>query len=170
MLCEDCSEREAQVHLTTVDGEEMRTLHVCLACAAERGLSSGEDAEAGAEGPPLADFLAQLGKSGLPTPVASPAEPCPFCSTTPTDFRRSGRVGCAECYTHFEPQLKGLLRRIHGSSHHAGKLYVSEASDPTDRLGRLSAMRRRMKRSIETEDFETAAELRDRIRDLEAEE
>jgi protein-arginine kinase activator protein McsA len=29
-------------------------------------------------------------------------------------------------------------------------------------------MRRRLQRAIETEDFETAADLRDRIRDLEA--
>ena len=68
---------------------------------------------------------------------------------------------------HYEVQLRGLLRRIHGSSQHAGKLYMSEQTDLTDRLGRLSSMRRRLRRAIETEDFETAAELRDLIHDLE---
>ncbi len=43
----------------------------------------------------------------------------------------------------------------------------SGASDISDRLGQISSMRRRMKRAIETEDFETAAELRDRIHELE---
>jgi protein arginine kinase activator len=67
----------------------------------------------------------------------------------------------------FEPQLRGLLRRIHGSAQHAGKLYLGEATDASDRIGQLSSMRRRMKRAIETEDFETAAELRDQIHELE---
>ena len=71
---------------------------------------------------------------------------------------------------HFETQLRSLLRRIHGSSQHAGKLYLSEASDITDRFGQISSMRRRMKRAIETEDFETAADLRDRICELEIQE
>jgi len=169
MLCEDCGKRPAEVHLTAVEGEEMRTLHVCLACAAERGLE-GTGGDEVSEGPPLADFLAQLGKTGGPPRVASPAEPCPFCGTSPSDFRRTGRVGCSQCYVHFESQLRGLLRRIHGSSHHAGKLYMSEDSDIADRLGRISSMKRRLERAVETEDFETAAELRDRIRELEAQE
>lgn len=167
MLCEDCGERPAEVHLTAVQSEEMRTLHVCLVCAAERGLSGAAETTPGGEGPPLADFLAQLGKAGAQAPVVSPSDPCPFCGISPADFRRTGRVGCAQCYVHFETQLRGLLRRIHGSAHHAGKLYMSGESEITDRLGRISSLRRRLQRAVETEDFETAAELRDRIRELE---
>ena len=151
MLCDDCKEREAEVHLTSIEAEEMRSVHLCVSCANQRGISA-EAAETVTDTPPLADD--------------SP-EPCPFCGISAADFRKAGRVGCSQCYVHFEAQLRGLLRRIHGSSHHAGKLYLSEASDITDRLGQISSMRRRMKRAIETEDFETAAELRDRIHDME---
>ena len=169
MLCDDCAERPAEVHLTAIEDEEMRTLHLCVTCAARRGLEASAEAEESGEKPPLVDFLAQLGKAGLPASTpASPPEPCPFCGTSPTDFRDSGRVGCSQCYVHYEPQLRGLLRRIHGSSQHTGKLYMSEPSDLTDRLGRLSAMRRRLRRAVDTEDFETAAELRDLIHELEA--
>ena len=166
MLCEDCGEKTAEVHLTSIEAEEMSSLHLCLSCAAERGLS---DASAGEEEdkPPLVDFLAQIGTSGPQTPAPVPVEPCPFCNTSVGDFRKSGRVGCSQCYVHFEAQLRGLLRRIHGSSQHAGKLYIGESSDVSDRLGQISSMRRRMKRAIETEDFETAAELRDLIHEME---
>jgi protein arginine kinase activator len=167
MLCEDCRKDEAEVHLTSIDSEEMRTIHLCIACAGERGLTP-DDASGGEEKPPLVDFLAQLGTADSPAPVTAPVEPCPFCGTGAADFRRTGRVGCSQCYVHFETQLRGLLRRIHGSAQHAGKLYMSEPSDLTDRLGRISSMRRRLKRAIETEDFETAAELRDLIHELEA--
>jgi protein arginine kinase activator len=171
MLCDDCRENHAQVHLTSVEANDMRTLNLCVSCAAARGLSSEEAEEAStSETPPLVDFLAQLGSAGPQTPAPSVSEPCPFCGISASDFRKSGRVGCSQCYVHYETQLRGLLRRIHGSSQHAGKLYLSETSDITDRLGQISSMRRRLKRAIETEDFETAAELRDRIHNLELQE
>lgn len=171
MLCDDCGENRAEVYLTSIEADDMQTLNLCVSCAGARGLSSDEMLDAGgADKPPLVDFLAQLGSAGPQTPVPAPSEPCPFCGTTTADFRRAGRVGCSQCYVHYETQLRGLLRRIHGSSQHAGKLYLSEASDLTDRLGQISSMRRRLKRAIETEDFETAADLRDRIHDLELQE
>lgn len=170
MLCDDCGQRQAEIHLTSIEDEAMKTLHLCAECAGRRGLEAPAGKPEGGEKPPLVDFLAQLGKAGALPAAAPPAEPCPFCGTTPDDFRETGRVGCSQCYVHYEAQLRGLLRRIHGSSQHAGKLYISEPSELTDRLGRLSSARRRLRRAIETEDFETAAELRDLIHELESEE
>ena len=169
MLCDDCNEKQAEIHLTSIESEEMTSAHLCVSCAAARGLSA--ESPSGAEQvPPLVDFLAQLGSAGQPAPAPAPSEPCPFCGTTTSDFRKTGRLGCSQCYVHFESQLRGLLRRIHGSSQHAGKLYLSDASDISDRLGQISAMRRRLKRAIETEDFESAADLRDRLHELETQE
>lgn len=170
MHCDDCRNREAVVHVTSIEGEEMQSLHLCPECAAARGIPPEDDDPKAGGKPPFVDFLAQLGSAGSRAPVPDSAEPCPFCGTSTQDFRTTGRVGCSQCYVHFETQLRGLLRRIHGSSQHAGKLYLSEASDLTDRLGQISSMRRRMKRAIETEDFEMAADLRDRIHGLETQE
>ncbi|MGI9037914.1 MAG: UvrB/UvrC motif-containing protein [Gemmatimonadota bacterium] len=160
MLCEDCREREAQMQLTVIENGEMRTLDLCSACATQRGVPTS------ATPAPLADFLAQLGHEE--SSVAESGDPCPFCGITEKEFRRTGRLGCSQCYAHFEPQLRGLLRRLHGSPQHVGKLYMSAGSEAGDRIARLSAMRRRLKRAVETEDFELAAELRDRIHEVEA--
>lgn len=158
MLCDDCSSQDANIQVTLIVDGEMRTLDLCASCAAERGVSSETPAA------PLADFLAQLGGE----PVSVPAtDPCPFCGIQVDEFRKTGRLGCSQCYAHFEPQLRGLLRRLHGSPQHVGKLYMSAGSDAGDRIARLSAMRRRLKRAVETEDFERAAELRDEIHELE---
>ena len=170
MLCDECGNSEAEVHLTAVEADEMKSLHLCVECAAQRGFPTGAEAGSAEQNPPLVDFLGQLGGPGPAAQSAAVAEPCPFCGTSTADFRRNGRVGCSQCYVHFEPQLRGLLRRIHGSSQHAGKLYLSESSEISDRLGQISSMRRRMRRAIETEDFETAADLRDRIHELETKE
>lgn len=169
MLCDECRESEAEVHLTSIEKDETRAVNLCPACAARRGLTGPIESEGEGGKPPLVDFLAQLGSPEPATPVAAPPEPCPFCGTAASDFRETGRVGCAQCYVHFERQLRGLLRRIHGSAQHSGKLYISDPSDLSDRQGRISSMRRQLQRAVEIEDFETAAELRDRIHDLEAE-
>lgn len=162
MLCERCQEQPAEVHLTTIQNDEMATVHLCSACAEEQGIGA---ASAPA---PLIDFLAQIGQSAQDAVPAG--EPCPYCGTASEDFRRSGRLGCPECYVHFEGQLRGLLRRVHGSTQHVGKLYLSEAIEADDRFARLRSLRLRLDRAVELEDFEAAADLRDQIHMLEASE
>lgn len=162
MLCEDCQERDAELQLTAIIDGEMRTLELCSECASARGLSPSSSTPA-----PLADFLAQLGpESGATAEGAE--EPCPYCGISEGEFRRTGRLGCPQCYAHFEPQLRSLLRRLHGSPQHVGKIYMSVGSEAGDRIAKLSAMRRRLQRAVDTEDFELAAELRDRIHEMEA--
>lgn len=161
MLCEDCREREAELQLTAIIDGEMKTLELCSSCASDRGLTAESTPSA-----PLADFLAQLGTEGGASGEGA-SEPCPYCGVTESEFRQTGRLGCPQCYAHFEPQLRGLLRRLHGSSQHVGKLYMSAGAEAGDRIARLAAMRRRLKRAVETEDFELAADLRDRIHEME---
>ena len=38
------------------------------------------------------------------------------------DFTRTGKIGCSDCYKTFALALEPLLRRIHGSSTHIGKI------------------------------------------------
>jgi protein arginine kinase activator len=164
MLCDNCGTNEAEVHLTQIVDNEMTTVHLCPACAAEKGLDAG----AVSKNLPLTDFLAQMGQGMVAAADAAIVGPCTYCHTTAEDFRRTGRLGCPHCYSIFETQLRAILRRIHGSTQHLGKVYVPPASHPGDRAARLTALRLKLQRAIETEDFERAAVLRDQIRELEA--
>lgn len=166
MLCENCKEREAVIHLTQIVNNSVTTMHLCEACAAERGVET----EATVAKFPLGDFLASLGKSG-PADQADAAVtiPCRFCGGTLADFRQTGRLGCARCYESFEPHLRDLLRRLHGSTRHVGEAYhmpgtAPEGGRPEGELGKL---RDQLRRAVEAENFELAAELRDRIRVME---
>lgn len=163
MLCDNCKNNEAEVHLTQIVDNEMTTVHLCPACAAEKGL----DAESGSKNLPLSDFLAQMGQSGLGDEEVAVAGPCSYCHTTVDDFRKTGRLGCPHCYSVYESQLRAILRRIHGSTYHLGKVYVPPASEATDQSARLAGLRRKLQRAVESEDFERAAVLRDQIRELE---
>jgi protein arginine kinase activator len=162
-ICELCGENPAAVHLTQVLDDQMTVLHLCKACAAEKGVESPEIPDSS----PLTDFLAQMDLSGdQPRPDDS-GEGCPFCGLTYGKFRETGRLGCPHCWESFETQLRGLLRRIHGSTRHAGKVYLPADPSAAERRQRLEAMRRKLERAVESEDFERAAELRDSIQELE---
>ena len=160
MDCENCGERKAKITLTEIENNEMRTLNLCSTCAALKGVSASGGS------PPMADLLAHLGGSAGDTLFDASAEPCDYCGTGAQDFRKSGRLGCPQCYAQFHRQLRALLRRVHGSSQHMGKVYVSTAPETDPEGVRLSTLKRRLERAVEIEDFESAADLRDEIHAL----
>jgi len=160
MLCDNCGQNEAIIHLTHIEDNNFTTKHLCEDCAAVNGLQPG-DANVNF---PLTDFLAQVGK----TPTETPAnQPCPFCGLKFEEFKKAGRLGCPHCYTSFEPNLKLLMRRLHGAVQHAGKVYLPPNPTNSQQQERLDGLRRKLSRAVEREDFERAAEIRDMIRQLE---
>jgi protein arginine kinase activator len=164
MSCEQCHEREAVIHLTQIVNEQVTTLHLCERCAAEKGVESpGSQPKT-----PLGSFLAAMGQE-LPeqTPAPRAGDTCPRCGGSLQDFRESGRLGCSDCYRTFEVPLRDLLRRLHGSTHHLGERYADrEPATPTERHP-TAELREQLRLAVETENFELAAELRDRLRVME---
>ena len=165
MLCDNCKEREAAIHLQQVKDNSVTSLHLCHQCAAEKGIETG----VGSVKFPLSDFLASMGKDPMvPGAEEGTDEECEFCGATLKDFRKTGRLGCPRCYDTFETQLRDLLRRLHGSSHHVGEVYsVAEHGEKDERQEQVSDLRNRLRQAVDTENFELAAELRDRLRALE---
>lgn len=160
MLCDQCREREAVVHLTQIVEAAVTQLHLCEKCAAAKGIETTVAAPAH----PLAGVLQAAQQQHATT---ADAVRCSFCGTSQKDFRTSGRLGCAYCYGAFAESLRDLLRRVHGNSRHAGRQYTAPSPESGDRSGSLAVLRERLRQAIEREEFETAAALRDEIRGLE---
>ena len=171
--CDQCHEREAVIHLTQIVDEQVTTLHLCERCAADKGVESPGSLTK----TPLGSFLAAMGET-LPerTPAPQLADACPGCGGTLQDFRETGRLGCPHCYRAFETPLRDLLRRLHGSTHHMGERYVDRSANGeprapdeagTDGNAAAAQLREQLRLAVETENFELAAELRDRLRVLE---
>ena len=177
MKCDKCS-KKATVHLTEiVDGKAME-MHMCEECAREQSVQMEQQFG-------LADLLAGLTDFGKHVPeVDKDAAQCPMCGLTYEDFRKFGRFGCAQCYVAFKPQLKTLLKKIHGSNVHLGKKPVRlvDPEFPAQTLVAATAtaepvaepqpetvesLRVEMHKAIEQEDFERAAQIRDKIHQME---
>ena len=162
-ICDSCGAQDAVVHLTQIEHNEMEISHLCEKCAAAKGI---EDLE-GAVNFPLTGFLAQLGDEVVSPETAESFGSCSFCGLTFNDFRDAGRLGCPHCYTTFEKYLRGLLRRVHGSTQHVGKVYLPPDPSASEMERQLEVLRRRLERAIDAEDFERAASIRDKIRTME---
>lgn len=161
MVCDVCKEGDVVVELTQVEGSEVRHLHLCEKCAAERGVET----TLAAAKPQIGEFL-QAVHQQVSVGGEDQAK-CTFCSGTLKDFRATGRLGCAHCYEAFEKSLRELLRRVHGNSRHVGRRYEPPSASEQERAGTVAELRERLRRAIETEQFEAAAELRDKLRDME---
>lgn len=161
MLCDHCGERDATVHLTTIVNNEVKQQHLCERCAAERGVET----TVAAPKHPLGDFLHAV-QQQLATSVPDSGR-CTFCGSTMGDFRATGRWGCARCYSTFEASMRELLRRVHGNSRHGGTAYQAPQPALDENATILGELKERLRRAIETEQFELAADLRDRIRVME---
>lgn len=159
MMCDNCKERDSVVQVTRTDADGPTVTHLCEKCAAERGIQTHVTM-------PATSMLVMALQKQLPM-VASDAGRCTFCSASLRDFKATGRLGCARCYSAFETSLRDLLRRVHGSSRHVGRGY--EPPEPLLEEGGtvLSELRDRLRRAIDSEQFEEAARLRDQIKVIE---
>jgi protein arginine kinase activator len=171
MLCDNCKERDAIINLTQVEHDSKVTLHLCEQCAQQKGVETGGAIVKS----PLGNFVSALGKGAALVPTGSDGVRCPACGSTLRDFRDSGRLGCDQCYVAFDAHLRDLLRRLHGSSQHVGERYLlpgeraegAERGTDADPRSHLLELKAQLRRAVEGENFELAAELRDQIRVLE---
>lgn len=164
MVCSECHARDAQVFLKQIVNNQVAQRALCHECA-ERLAA----APLAAPDAVLMQILTGLGSllTGAP---AEPKRPlaCATCGLRYARFQETGRLGCADCYESFRPAMGDLLRRVHGSDRHRGKLPKGsrEAKEREQRREDLQRLKRQLKAAIDGERFEEAAALRDQIQRL----
>jgi protein arginine kinase activator len=160
MKCQNCH-NAATMHITEVLPEErFEDHHLCEKCAQDYLLNQQPQKTATA-------------KSGLSEAVGESDESsalnqheCPLCGIKFMEFRNSGRLGCPNDYQEFREELTPLLESIHGETRHCGKT-PRRLPQNKQTQSELIQLRNRLKQAITREDYEEAARLRDRIRQLE---
>ncbi|NLV91583.1 MAG: hypothetical protein GX030_04210 [Firmicutes bacterium] len=164
MICEKCERRPATVHLTQVINGQKTEAHLCQECAAAQGDFGWLD--------PQSTFQSFLGKVlenefkflGRTQPQTIR---CRTCGLSYNDFHKLGQLGCADCYAQFSQQLKPLLRKLHGTTTHSGKVPRHSAPELWQQR-EIEELRGRLSQAIAEENYEEAARLRDLIRAKEA--
>jgi len=174
MLCNLCQKNPASVHLTEIVDDQMSELHLCDDCARKKSVQMEQQFGLSDLLGGLVEYGKQLGGS---TEKTGAVLQCASCGLTYDDFRKIGRMGCSECYTSFSKQLGALLKRIHGASHHVGKVIAGAAPaatavkegtrKPRTRPVDVEELKAQLQEAIRHEAFEDAAHLRDMIKEIE---
>ena len=194
MLCQICNKNPATIHIQEVVNGKKQSLHLCLPCAGKRSFD-----HAALDGMDLAELMnsleqsisemglipfKDLGKSTENDAEKFPDLQCPACHWTLAQFSKTGKLGCTACYDAFSEVLVNKLLEIHRSAIHTGKLpeidlagnYLTPAEHSSantenkhDVIVELAELERDMKQSILREEYELAAQIRDRINALRSE-
>lgn len=165
MICERCKQRPATVHFTKILNGEKFEQHLCEECSKE----VPHFAFAGDPGFSLNKFLANLlscehNLSGMD--LGTQTERCENCGLTYSQFAQGGKLGCSQCYQVFREKLDPLLRRIHSSELHKGK--VPERTGGRLKLEKkVETLKKELAHLVAREEYEKAAEIRDQIKEME---
>lgn len=177
MLCQNCNKNEATVRYTEIINGEKREVMLCEECSRELGIGNMNF------NMPI-DFSSFFGdllegyedNSFMPLLTASKQLKCNNCNMTFDEFMEQGKFGCEECYDAFSPKIDSILKRIQGSNRYAGRKLVGNKEakiefeeKPEKKETEKEKLQRELKEAIEKENYEEAAKIRDKIKELKEE-
>jgi len=168
VICQNCHKNEATIHVTDVlpPNEErpqaaVNEHHLCEVCAQAKELPHAQV--------PATTVQANVWKLLQITAEQTRRRKglkCKSCGMSVDEFRSKGRLGCAECYEVFRGPIAELLERVHGSLEHVGRI-PGLSDDDLERMQRLNELRRELDTAVREEAYESAADLRDEINQIE---
>jgi len=158
MLCTNCNTNTAQFHYKQIIGDKKTEHHLCHSCAQSLGYISKSET--------LFDIGSILNDFISPAKSTKAEVKCQSCGTTYDMFRRSGLLGCENCYEAFGAVVESSLSKIQPSTTHKGTL-GGEMGKEIERKNEITELKNELKKAIIDERYEDAAKLRDKIKELE---
>ncbi len=159
MLCQSCKKNEATTHVKRIVNGSIEEYDLCPECAKKLGYTDIFSSLQNEWNSLLGSFFG----GGLPS--RSGATRCKGCGSSFAEIAKKGMVGCPECYDTFYEELLPSIKKIHGNTRHNGK-FPSSSGKQLAIINELEAMQEQLNEAIARQEFEKAAELRDRINEL----
>ncbi len=160
MLCQKCHKNPASVHIKNSINGEYSEISLCRECAESEKLNSFWSF------PSDKLFSGFFSDSILGSDFLPKQKICPLCGATRSDLASSGKPGCAKCYEVFADELSGIIRGIHGNTLHSGSR-PGKHMEQIEKNRELEELKKEMQSAVDEQDFEKAASLRDRIKEIE---
>lgn len=175
MLCQNCNENEATVRYTEIINGEKREVMLCDKCSRELGIGNMNFNMPIDFSSFFGDLLEEYEDNNfMPLLTTNKQLKCNNCNMTFDEFMEQGKFGCEECYDAFSPKIDSILKRIQGSNRYAGRKLVSNSEHkikfeekPKKKETEKEKLQRELKEAIEKENYEEAAKIRDKIKELE---
>ena len=174
MLCSICNKNLATIHIQEIVNGTKKTIHICQVCAAAKGLNLP-----GTEVMNLTEFLQNMSYDApklsqnfsIDENETKTADilTCQKCGWDSEKIRKTGRLGCPECYHSFRDTFAQSLDAMHRGIVHCGKTPSTVASERNAFMTNLLKLQKKLEKHIKNEEYEEAAKVRDNIKDLKSE-
>ena len=156
--CKNCNKEKTIFFTQIVDGK-IKKFDLCADCPYAQAVNDPA-------GFGLAEQLTAAGVQMDEQQTGDGGKTCPNCGFSMADFKKTGRLGCSECYEVFHDALTGVLKPMHRGLKHVGRV-PAHLEEELNLASRISELRGNLEKAVESEDYEQAAELRDQLRDCE---
>jgi len=124
MFCDRCKKNQSTIHLTEIIKDDRSEAHLCETCAKDIGLNT----KLSNFSLSVTDMLSFLDVNEINTTdinIGDSNRICKTCGYTFIDFKKTGRVGCQDCYSYLSDLLAPVIASYHGEKNHIGKMPVS---------------------------------------------
>ncbi|GAB1481203.1 UvrB/UvrC motif-containing protein [Treponema sp.] len=150
MKCDLCGNRDAVVFVHQITRGSKTEFRLCSECAQEQGVRSLDGTVAAS----LSNLLNKL----IERKPDIHSLHCPKCTSSLADVKKRMQVGCASCWEQFGDEFS------QGAAHQGRlPLRISEQQEAKQRIHQLE---KELDEAIAAENYENAALVRDRIKEL----
>lgn len=178
MLCQKCHKKTASVFISSIINGQETKMYLCSDCAKDYPLFNFNFQEPFSIKDVMDKFniddnslsedeynkLLEIDKDSIDK--SGKEIICPNCYSTYDEYRETGKLGCSKCYEAFEKQLKPILKNIYGYEDYIGK--IPKNSDNEIYISNeIRILKEDLNRAVEQEEYEKAADIRDKIKELE---
>lgn len=155
MKCQKCNNAEATAFIKKNINGKVTEMHLCSECASKLGYYGfGNFVN------PFELFSSMFSPENKGVKAS---KRCSGCGISFDEIVKSGRAGCPKCYSDFYAELNPTIRKIHGNAKHQTKPVVCKKEEPS-----VEELKAQLQRAVEEQNYEQAAVLRDKIKEMEA--
>ena len=166
MLCEKCKKKEATIMYKEIINGQKGSYALCADCASEMGVLDGTKKLISDPFDEMNSLFGSLfGIATHQKKQLTEEKKCSLCSITFKELAAEGMAGCPQCYSDFADELSASISRIHGSSVHTGSA-PAEFMEGREKKRQIEALEKELRAAVEAEEYEKAASLRDRLREI----
>jgi len=160
MLCNECGKNEAKVHVTHIVNGKKTENHLCEECAKKSQSIFNSNFS-------MENLFSAMLNNAFSGATYLPSKGCSTCGMTYEQFINTGKFGCSDCIETFKPKLVPVIKNMQGYDTHVGKI-PKRAGGSYKVQKDIEKLREELKQMIDQEEYEKAAKLRDKIRDMES--
>ena len=171
MLCDNCKKNEATVHIKKLTNGSEQEYSLCNGCANQLNemnfvdISSLELTNTFTVQDLIGSIIDYVNQSTHSSDVD--IKTCKNCKMSYAEFKKTGLMGCSECYETFKTSLIPVIKGVQGNIEHVGKIPKRSGKEIMGKRHLLN-LRENLNKAVTSEEYERAAEIRDEIRAIQS--